>query len=135
MARVNSERNNLIFQGVVANKSYILGISESSWGILCSSLIVIWIWEINGRMNNLLTKLSSASLRIPKREHIEQIMDQWTRVWVNPRSWWWTGGLEGCSSWGRRVGHARTAELNWTSFTVVSMHLHTVTNRMQISYW
>ena len=106
MARENSGRNSLIFRGVVGNKSYILEKSESSWGILCSSLIIIWIWEINGRMNNLLIKLSTASLRIPKREHIEQIIDQWTWVWVNPRSWWWTGGpgvlqSMGSQSWTR----------------------------------
>ena len=28
-----------------------------------------------------------------------------TWVWVNSGSWWWTGGLACCDSWGRRVGH------------------------------
>ena len=111
MARENSGRNSLIFRGVVGNKSYILEKSESSWGILCSSLIIIWIWEINGRMNNLLIKLSTASLRIPKREHIEQIIDQWTWVWVNPRSWWWTGRPGDMESY-HRVGYDWATDLN-----------------------
>ena len=41
---------------------------------------------------------------------------QWTWVWVNSRSWWWTGhgvlqfmGLQ-------RVGHDWATELNWFSF-------------------
>ena len=32
-------------------------------------------------------------------------LTQWTWVWVNSRSWWWTGGLECCSPWGRRAGN------------------------------
>ena len=38
------------------------------------------------------------------------------RMWVcmNSGSWWWTGGLECCNSWGRRVGHDWATELNWT---------------------
>ena len=42
------------------------------------------------------------------------LMTQWTWVWVNSGSWWWTGrpgwlrmGLE-------RVGHNWATELNWT---------------------
>ena len=27
---------------------------------------------------------------------------QWTWVWVNSRSWWWTGRLVCCSPWGRK---------------------------------
>lgn len=52
------------------------GKSESSWDTLYSSLIVIWIWEINGRINHLLSKLSTTSFRIAKRDHIEQTVDQ-----------------------------------------------------------
>ena len=45
---------------------------------------------------------------------------QWTWVWVNSGSWWWTGrpgvlwfmGLQ-------RVGHDWTTELNWTSQKVI----------------
>ena len=31
-----------------------------------------------------------------------------------PGSWWWTGRLACCGSWGRRVGHDWATELNWT---------------------
>ena len=39
---------------------------------------------------------------------------QWTWVWVNSRSWWWTGRF--CmlpSMWSLRVGIEWAAELNW----------------------
>ena len=37
----------------------------------------------------------------------------WTWVWVNSGSWWWTGGLACCDSWGRKESD-RTERLNWT---------------------
>ena len=41
---------------------------------------------------------------------------QWTWVWVNSRSWWWTGRPGVLQSMGlQRVGHDWAAELNWTS--------------------
>ena len=40
---------------------------------------------------------------------------QWTWVWVNSRSWWWTGRLGVLWSMGlQRVGHDWVTELNWT---------------------
>ena len=40
---------------------------------------------------------------------------QWTRVWVNSRSWWWTGRPGMLQSIGsQRVGHDWVTELNWT---------------------
>ena len=39
---------------------------------------------------------------------------RWTWVWVNSRSWWWTGRPGVLPSWGRRVGHDWATELNWT---------------------
>ena len=39
---------------------------------------------------------------------------QWTWVWVNSGSWWWTGRLGVLQSMGlQRVGHDWTTELNW----------------------
>ena len=41
---------------------------------------------------------------------------QWTWVWVNSRSWWWTGRL--CMLWSmgsQRVGHDWGTELNWSN--------------------
>ena len=43
---------------------------------------------------------------------------QWTWVWVNSGSWWWTGRPGMLQSMGsQRVGHDWTTELNWT-FTI-----------------
>ena len=42
-------------------------------------------------------------------------LTQWTWVWVNPGSWWWTGRpclLRFMGS--QRVGHNWVTELNWT---------------------
>ena len=40
---------------------------------------------------------------------------QWTWVWVNSGSWWWTGRPGVLRSMGsQRVGHDWAAELNWT---------------------
>ena len=40
---------------------------------------------------------------------------QWTWVWVNSGSWWWTGGPGVLRSMGsQRVGHDWATELNWT---------------------
>ena len=41
-------------------------------------------------------------------------MTRWTWVWVNSRSWWWTGRLEVLQFMGlQRVGHDWATELNW----------------------
>ena len=40
---------------------------------------------------------------------------QWTWVWVDSRSWWWTGGTGVLRFMGpQRVGHDWATELNWT---------------------
>ena len=40
---------------------------------------------------------------------------QWTGVWVNSRSWWWTGKPGVVRFMGlQRVGHNWASELNWT---------------------
>ena len=40
---------------------------------------------------------------------------QWTWVWVNAKSWWWTGGPGMLRFMGsQRVGHDWATELNWT---------------------
>ena len=43
---------------------------------------------------------------------------QWTWVWVNSGSWWWTGRHGVLQSMGsQRVGHDWATELNWTGDT------------------
>ena len=42
-------------------------------------------------------------------------LTRWTWVWVNSRSWWWTGRPVVLQSMGlQRVGHDWATELNWT---------------------
>ena len=55
---------------------------------------------------------------------------QWTWVWVNSRSWWWTGGLACCGPWGRKESDT-TEQLNWTekenlNFSHASYYLHRI---------
>ena len=46
---------------------------------------------------------------------------QWTWVWVNSRSWWWTGRPGVLRFMGsQRVGHDWATELNWTEWC----HIH-----------
>ena len=43
-------------------------------------------------------------------------LTQWTWVWVNPGSWWWTGRPGVLRFMGsQRVGHNWVTELNWTT--------------------
>ena len=46
---------------------------------------------------------------------LDGITNQWTWVWVNFGSWWWTGrpGVLRCMG-SQRVGHDWATELNWT---------------------
>ena len=52
---------------------------------------------------------------------------QWTWVWVDPRSWWWTGrpGVLRCIG-SQRVGHDWATELNWSTqnFPLVAFDLY-----------
>ena len=44
---------------------------------------------------------------------------QWTWVWVNSGSWWWTGRPGMLQSTGlQRVGHNWVTELDWTSLSL-----------------
>ena len=48
-------------------------------------------------------------------------LTRWAWVWVNSRSWWWTGRpgmLQVMGSWG--VRHDWATELNWTEWEVYS---------------
>ena len=49
---------------------------------------------------------------------------QWTRVWVDSGSWWWTGRPGVLRFMGsQRVGHDWATELNWTTFSFTSFTL------------
>ena len=46
-------------------------------------------------------------------------LTQWTWVWANSRSWWWTGKLGVLWFMGsQRVGHDWATILNWTELTI-----------------
>ena len=48
-------------------------------------------------------------------------LTQWTWVWVNSRSWWWTRRPGVLQSMGlQRVGHDWATELNWTTFPEIN---------------
>ena len=48
-------------------------------------------------------------------------LTQWTWVWVNSTSWWWTGKPGVLQSIGsQRVGHDWVTELNWTDINITS---------------
>ena len=48
----------------------------------------------------------------------------WTWVWVNSRSWWWTGRPVVLQFMGsERVGHDWATELNWTKWTLSCLRL------------
>ena len=47
-------------------------------------------------------------------------LTQWTWVWMNSGSWWWTGRPGRAAFMGlQRVGHNCTTELNWTDVTSI----------------
>ena len=47
----------------------------------------------------------------------------WTWVWVNSRSWWWTGRPGMLQFMGlQRVGHNWATELNWTESVKILSH-------------
>ena len=48
-------------------------------------------------------------------------LTQWTWIWVNPGSWWWTGRPGTLQSMGsQKVGHNWTTELNWSCLRLIS---------------
>ena len=47
-------------------------------------------------------------------------LTQWTWVWVDSRSWWWTGRPGVLQFMGsQRVGHDWESELNWTELMIL----------------
>ena len=53
-------------------------------------------------------------------------LTQWTWVWVNSRSWWWTGRPAVLWFMGsQRVGHDWATELNCTEYASTCLKLHT----------
>ena len=52
-------------------------------------------------------------------------LTQWTRVWVNSGSWWWTGRPGVLRFMGsQRVGHNWATKLNWTELFCFDLYLY-----------
>ena len=64
---------------------------------------------------------------------------QWTWVWVNSRSWWWTerpGILQSMES--QRVGHNWETELKWTDTSISTLNVHglnALIRRYRVAEW
>ena len=59
---------------------------------------------------------------------------RWTWVWVNSRSWWWTGRPGALRFMGsQRVGHDWATELNWTELKY-NMPPHLWSLRLPVKY-
>ena len=87
----------------------MLSLSSSTLATSCEELTHLerpWCWErlrVGGEGDNRRWDGWMASLT------------QWTWVWVNSRSWWWTGRPGVLQSMGsQRVGHDWVTGLNWT---------------------
>ena len=46
--------------------------------------------------------------------------------WVDSGSWWWTGSLVCCDSWGCRVGEDWVTELNWTEIIIMALYFSNI---------
>ena len=59
---------------------------------------------------------------------------QWTLVWVNSRTWWWTGRPRMLQSIGsQRVGYDWVTELNWTDVLQEVNHFYYTLSNCWIS--
>ena len=94
------------------------------------------IWFISGRDNSIDMHLTSWLVKVDSRKLRGNVMvraggegdgrrwdgwmaspTQWTWVWANSRSWWWTGRLGVLWFMGsQRDGHDWVTELNWTDW-------------------
>ena len=60
---------------------------------------------------------------------------QWTWVWVNSESWWWTGRSGMLQFMGsQRVGHDWATELNW-SVSCINLKIHFLPTTSRASCW
>ena len=71
-------------------------------------------------------------------EMLDGAPTQWTWVWVNSGSWWWTGRPGVLQSIGsQRVGHNWATGLNWTELTLSteSLFSNNFWSDMKKSWW
>ena len=71
-----------------------------------------------------------------KKQINETSMTRSTRVWVNSRSWWWTGKPGMLQFMGsQRVGHDWATELNWWGILAWRNSLKKLQEKQKISLW
>ena len=64
---------------------------------------------------------------------LDGITDQWTWVWVNSGSWWWTGRPGVLQSMGsQRVGHYWATELNWISLNMIWLYIQSIKDELEL---
>ena len=75
------------------------------------------MWRTDSLENTLmLGKIESERRGQQRMRWLHGIMTQWTWVWVNSGSWWWTGRPGMLQLMGSQtVGHDWVTELNWTA--------------------
>ena len=100
-----------VFTGMLNVGWWMLKLKHQHFGHLCEELThfkIPWCWErlmAGGKGDDRGWDGWMASLT------------QWTWVWVNSRSWWWTGRTGVLWFMGlQRVGHDWVTELNWTEW-------------------
>ena len=74
------------------------------------------MWRVNSLEKTLVLKRLKAKGEEGDRgwDGLMASLTQWTWVWVDSGSWWWTGRPGVLQFMGHRVGHDWETELNWT---------------------
>ena len=95
---------------IEVQRSEPLPAGDSCWGSDLRLNLHFWVWFCRlVSAVDLRNRLVSIASRV-----VIVIWKQWTWVWVNSRSWWWTGRPGVLQSMGsQRVGHDWATELNW----------------------
>ena len=104
-----------------SNQSILKEISPEYWNNWCwswnSNILAIWCKELTYLKRPWCWERLKAGGEGDDRgwDGWMASLNQWTGVWVNSASWWWTGRPGVLQFMGsQRVGHDWVTELNWT---------------------
>ena len=125
--------NNAIPQGDPTSPSYRKSVLNIHWKDWCwswnSNTLATWCKELTHWERPWCWERLSAGGEEDDRgwDGLTASLTQWTWVWVNSGSWWWTGRPGLLQSMGsQRVRHNWTTELNWinnaANFLFLSYH-------------
>ena len=88
----------------------------------------------NQRTDSLLGKIEGGRRRGQQRMRwLMASLTQWTWVWVNSGSWWWTGNPGACSPWGRKESDT-TDQLYWTEHNP-KLFVNAINNHCLVLYF